>query len=456
MGKLPLRLIIIAVSLEFLCAGCIFQKPMPRDESGVAAEYQLKLERPPSTVTPQIVKISDEPHFIDEAQFLPSALRENASVVFDNADLGAIADWLRTHRKINVTLDAAGLAKSDFDLEDTFDTNIQDEPVYLLLNRLTFYDISWYLNENVVTLTTKPESDAHLQTMQLDVSEVLESGLNFNALIKTIIFTIQTTSWDVYGGPGHITSIEKSLLVSQTDPVLTEVRGLLIALEKPGRQTFVFEPAVHSEIRKKLKTIVSVKCYDKPLENVLSDISAQSGVSIHRDPQSIEDLSELENPVSISLSEIPASVALDLLLIPRDMSWILHDRMLMVTSRPEAETYLKTAVYDVRDFCAILKYADSFVDMITEIVDSRSWDENGGPGVIVLVKPGTLIVTQTEQVHARILKLLEELRAVLTSNNEWGRGRNGRSSANQNDAEESFWKKNTGPEGRDLNERIGS
>jgi hypothetical protein len=154
---------------------------------------------------------------------------------------------------------------------------------------------------------------------------------------------------------------------------------------------------------------------------------------------------------------------LDLMLHPNNLSYIIHDGILEITSKEKADVTLVTRVYDCQ---AILSAPDPFpgsfvlhaekkakdenstanktdtgkdakidakaaeqgnkssnpapnspadelVNLITTSIAPNTWDSQGGPGSIVYYK-GLLIINQTYEVHDMLATLLDQISSTTT------------------------------------------
>ena len=105
------------------------------------------------------------------------------------------------------------------------------------------------------------------------------------------------------------------------------------------------------EIERKLKTPVLLQYEDTPLTEVVDGLSELAGINIHLDPRGLsQEGVESSTPVTINLSkEISLKSALNLILEPLHLSYVVKDEVLKITSEQlrDGETYSK--VYNVAD-----------------------------------------------------------------------------------------------------------
>ena len=105
------------------------------------------------------------------------------------------------------------------------------------------------------------------------------------------------------------------------------------------------------EIDKKLRTPVSLQFTNAPLSKVLENLAKLAEVNLHLDPQGLaEEGVTTDTPVTIELrSEIMLKSALNLILEPLHLSYVVKDEVLKITSEQmrDGQVYMQT--YNVAD-----------------------------------------------------------------------------------------------------------
>jgi len=105
------------------------------------------------------------------------------------------------------------------------------------------------------------------------------------------------------------------------------------------------------EIEQKLKTPVLLEFQDAPLSQVMDYLERVAAVNLHLDPQGLaqEGVSS-DDPVTINLSqEISLESALNLILQPRHLGYVIKDEVLKITSESNRQGELYQQVYNVAD-----------------------------------------------------------------------------------------------------------
>jgi hypothetical protein len=151
-----------------------------------------------------------------------------------------------------------------------------------------------------------------------------------------------------------------------------------------------------------------------PLEEVIAFLREQYDVEILLDTVALDELGiGADEPVSISVSNIRLDQAMRRMLEPLELTYVVDDGVVLVTSEEEALTKLHLAIYDVRDLLLQGDY-DSLQEIITSAIASDTWAENGGGEAEIRAYPqrGALVVLQTLSVHEEIDGLLTAMRAT--------------------------------------------
>ncbi len=114
-----------------------------------------------------------------------------------------------------------------------------------------------------------------------------------------------------------------------------------------GRQ----RSAKELEIEQKLRTPVSLRFRETPLHEVIDYLSRLTDVNIHLDPQGLaEEGVNPDVPITIELnSEIQLKSALNLILEPLHLGYVIKDEVLKITSERARSGEVYTVIYDVAD-----------------------------------------------------------------------------------------------------------
>lgn len=201
--------------------------------------------------------------------------------------------------------------------------------------------------------------------------------------------------WSAAAGPSagedatHTSPAISVDVLSQADPITTKLRE---ALEQPTAIDFVETPLCEA--------VQFLKEYHK--------------VEIQLDLRALDELGlAADTPITRSMHGVSLRSALKFMLGEIDMTYIIKNQVLLLTTLDAAQDMLSMRIYPVVDLVVLKsgRYsAHPLLQMITSVVEPDSWDDAGGPGSIFDFR-GSLVVSQSEEVHEKIDELLRLLRA---------------------------------------------
>lgn len=165
-----------------------------------------------------------------------------------------------------------------------------------------------------------------------------------------------------------------------------------------------------------------------PLIDALRPLAKPRQVQVYIDHKALSDAGVgTDTPVTCSVKGLKYKTALKLLLDELDLTYLIRNEVLLVTSKSEAESMLTTKVYPVFD--VVVRPADvpatrpgldfeSLINNIQTNIGPTTWDEVGGPGAMKsFTNSAALVISQTAEVHDEIAEYLKALREVGTAQN---------------------------------------
>lgn len=178
-------------------------------------------------------------------------------------------------------------------------------------------------------------------------------------------------------------------------------------------------------IERALSEVGSISYVDKPLSELVDDLSQQTGLSIIVRRKALEEAAvDYDKPITAKIHGASYRSMLRLILSEHDLTWLIRDEVLLITTAEDAESDLETRLYPVLDLVALegnnVDEAargehdyDTLIESITTTVEPDSWEEVGGPGTIAdFPNSAALVVTQTQEIHEQVEKVLLSLRRV--------------------------------------------
>ena len=182
------------------------------------------------------------------------------------------------------------------------------------------------------------------------------------------------------------------------------------------------ELAAHARIEQALNSMATVEFLETPLSEVARYLQDTHQIPVILDKRALDDVGMgSDTPVTISIHGISVRSALNLMLKELDLTYVVRDEVLIITTPETSQRELPMFVYPVSDFLVPTSEPvnarmpggalSSLLDMIESTVMPDTWDHVGGAGCISPIEPwGLLVISQTEEVHERVTNLLQTAR----------------------------------------------
>ena len=226
------------------------------------------------------------------------------------------------------------------------------------------------------------------------------------------------TMEDPFGGSGSPSSADvvDPFGVAPTEPTQPvrqtgRARGKTSVWERlkaNGQWGIGSETDAEVRILEALAAKTRVEVLDEPLTNFLAILQERHGISVVIDHRALEDegIDASSDLVSLDLENVSLQSALNLTLRQLDLTTVVRDEVLLVTSKSVAEETLTTRLYRIPDGWDVSE--DELIATITTIVEPDSWDQVGGPGAMKGVRGG-IFISNTHEVHQEVNKLFGQL-----------------------------------------------
>jgi hypothetical protein len=393
----------------------------------------------------------------------PNKVRESlelsCDVAFVDTPLHEVVDFYRDKFEIPIQIDHRALEDVGLD---------KDAPLTLIARKIRVraaldymlkeLDLTWYIREGVMMITTPEESQFVLETRLYAVSDLVSATdrltgetmpPDFDTLADLITSTIAPTTWANVGGPSPIDCYSLSgqdfLVISQTDSVHQEIVRFLEVIRSarqrpaPARGRTLLELGIkpptgsgrvdlldedEERLVKALETRVSLAVQDVPLSDCCRTLSDAAGIPILIDRRALDDVGiASDTPVTLDLCDTELKTLLRVMLRPLDLTTVQRNGYLLITTPEEAQCKLSTRFYNVLDLVLLRQNAsqnvitadfDSLLDLIQATVAPTTWAQVGGPGCIDVFDAPChvlLVVSQTDEVHGEVEQLLTKLHA---------------------------------------------
>jgi hypothetical protein len=153
---------------------------------------------------------------------------------------------------------------------------------------------------------------------------------------------------------------------------------------------------------------------ETPLEEVVADLEERYALPLQIDTAALEAIGlSPDAPVTIRLRDVSVQSALRLLLRRLQLTYVIENEVLMITTVDEADSQIQVCVYDVRDLIDANPQVPlkELSDVIRSSIQPASWTNHGNRSVRSY-PPNLLVIAQTRPVHEQIRELLDTMRQM--------------------------------------------
>lgn len=215
-----------------------------------------------------------------------------------------------------------------------------------------------------------------------------------------------------YFWPGRVSSVQLQRLRAMLDASRMSVR-VAESLRSP-------QETKKAMLRLTLAQRVSARFEETPLIDFAAAIREKYRVNVVLDQKALDNAGlGTDTPITVHLQDATLQTTLTRALKPFDLTFLIDDELILITTIDEASQRLETTIYDVYDLLAWNSLErqeipgerdyEAIIMFITSTIAPTTWDDVGGPGAITPLM-GMLVISQTQEVHAQISDVLLSLR----------------------------------------------
>ena len=443
------------LSLCLLLVSLIVTLGSVAQESKVATQpTEPKIEAP--AVSPIEEAVAAE--FADRARRDEAAswLSKPTSVSFTDTSLRDAVKFLSDLHNARIRLDSAvnGEKLSFPDAPVTLVT--EKQPLSHVLNRLTqSVEAVWTIHRGDILITSAAREHELLETRVYQVGRLLRQsatravlppsttssqrnlgggGFGFGStgmgtsfeqssdeMFSQFISESTSTPWQFNSGEGGTLSLlGDQMIVRQTYRGHEEVARLLrfadVALNRAyGSVPLLLmspeEAAKLARLQKALRREIELRFEQAPLVDVIPLLRDRLGEDVYLEQSEVTKPQSL-GAIELSLSEgrYVAREALRQMLSPHNLTAVIDDGAICITTVDQASLRHLTAIYDVADLLRTNEDRDALQNAIEESTAGPWMEREGQGGTISNVLGGLLVIRHNEQVQMEIALLLQELR----------------------------------------------
>lgn len=159
------------------------------------------------------------------------------------------------------------------------------------------------------------------------------------------------------------------------------------------------------KLRLALDATIAFDFLDCPLRDVMEEVQERHGINIHIDRTALRGEGiGTDEPITLQVDGITFRSALRLLLRDLNLTYVIENEVLLITTQSVAEDVVETRVYELRYFPAIDPKQLALAIKATIRPGTDAWNRGA-----VHALPTCLIITQSRRVHEEIAGLMRLL-----------------------------------------------
>lgn len=352
----------------------------------------------------------------DASDFDAPFLRKSIEVNFADTPLVDVLEYVSAQVDIPFLLDVVGLQEVGLtgdepinflsvagdEQDGAADVNKirVDQLLDLVLGEL---EVTWYVGEGIVHVTTVEVSNERLINRSYDLGPFQKAGIEPGMLLEIVMQESDALWEEVDGSGGGVIVVGDVMTIRQSYQAQREVEQILKAILNSGQPTYGTYHAEYVACLRTLQKPVSVNFADTPLSDIVEYLSRETESRIHLDVAAIEEAGLLvDAPVSLLMSGQTLATTLRLMLAPFELTTVVRSGELFITTNEVASEMLHSVVYDVRKIHDSQELGDAVM-----FVTDGNWEEvDGSGGTLSVTESGLMVVRQTDSVHAQIADFL--------------------------------------------------
>lgn len=166
-------------------------------------------------------------------------------------------------------------------------------------------------------------------------------------------------------------------------------------------------PQAVARIRAALGEETTQTFIQTPLNEALVQLSRMHDIPILIDVRALEEIGlSADQPVTLDLKQVSLRSFLRLMCRPLDLTYMVSNEVLQITTVEAAEQSLTTEAYPFPKMLA--DKSDQVMEALASTVRPDSWEEQGGPCRVKAVGH-VLVISGTEVVHESVREFFEKL-----------------------------------------------
>lgn len=388
-------------------------------------------------------------------ELLVQLQNKRVSLELRNEPLVHVVSHLSELSGIPMILDNVALEDLGLPGDTECSVRVKDARISSVLSRvLTRFDLGWTIENESLQITSKEVVSEKLNTMVFAVEDLVawfetnsrrgarqdrfgfaesrevngvqvsgfSSDLKADEVVMDLIQQHCGGIWEEIDGAGGTVRFEGGMLtVRQELSVLLQVESFLERLRSVQQQPATLDVWAIPEggfgwpenrkVMEALRKHVPVSLKDTPLSQATAMLAKELNIQIDIDVPALDEIGLLDNvPVDLKMVGT-ASAVLRQMLSNLQLTWIILDDTLLVTTLEESDEYLFAVVADTRELFATGRFTDDGLTETIQFETNGMWEELDGAGGTIRTVGGLTFIRQTQATLGEVAVLLRDLKS---------------------------------------------
>lgn len=184
------------------------------------------------------------------------------------------------------------------------------------------------------------------------------------------------------------------------------------------------EDSKEEKIFRSLDKPTNVEWQELPLEDAITYLAEFHGINIIIEKAALSEAGiALDQPVTLRLQGVRLESALNLLLEPVPLEWVIQDEVMKITTQEWCEDHPEVQVHEIQSLIDAGHTPEELIASIKACIEPTSWSPKDGYAGISHTG-GVLVVRQTQRIHTEIARLLADLDDIAEQESEDHPGKN--------------------------------
>ena len=282
-------------------------------------------------------------------QEMSDKLREDTEAQFTDTPLVDALEFLTKLHDIPITVNDRSLVAAGVETDTPINqiaSGVTLESALSLI--LEPRKLAWIVTTDGITITSQETADKSFETRYYDFHQLIPDD-DIDELARLASKIVQFHSWELKDQPVSISVEGTSLKVTHNQRVHALMAALVVGFELDGFEVSYRKFPAEDRIRATLEEETEIEFTDTPIDNGLKFLAELHNITMHLDKPAVNELGIDLNSVGLTakINKVSLETALNKLLKPLKLTFVIRHETLFVTSQERADKMLMLRTYQI-------------------------------------------------------------------------------------------------------------